>query len=164
MELKNSETYKNLAKAYSAECQARTRYEFVEYGFRYNGYEAIAQIIDTIAYQEFNHARMLYTQIQDGNQEEIKNIDIQDLKNVIENYDIIINTVPALIIDEELLHYISPTSYILDIASYPGGGVDYKKAKEYGVNAFLLPSLPTKCAPKSSGIAYAKAIERGVDK
>ena len=94
---------------------------------------------------------------------EIKNIDIQYLKNVIENYDIIINTVPALIIDEELLHYISPTSYILDIASYPGG-VDYKKAKEYGVNAFLLPSLPTKCAPKSSGIAYAKAIERGVDK
>lgn len=77
MELKNSETYKNLAKAYSAECQARTRYEFVEYGFRYNGYEAIAQIIDTIAYQEFNHARMLYTQIQDGNQEEIKNIDIE---------------------------------------------------------------------------------------
>ena len=33
MKLKESQTYLNLAKAYAAECQARTRYEFVEYGF-----------------------------------------------------------------------------------------------------------------------------------
>ena len=62
-----------------------------------------------------------------------------------------------------MLHYISPSSYILDVASYPGG-VDYKKAKEYGINAFLLPSLPLKYAPKTSGIEYAKAIERVMKK
>ena len=77
MKLKDSQTYLNLAKAYAAECQARTRYEFVEYGFRYNGYEAIAQIIDTIAYQEFNHARMLYTQIQNAELKQIDNIDVE---------------------------------------------------------------------------------------
>ena len=76
MKLKDSQTYKNLATAFSAECQARTRYEFVEYGFRYNGYEAIAQVIDKIAYQEFNHARMLYTKLQEASDEQIKNIDI----------------------------------------------------------------------------------------
>ncbi len=76
MKLKNSKTYQNLARAYSAECQARTRYEFVEYGLRYNGFEALAQIVDTIAYQEFNHARMLYTHIQNGDTKEIDNIDI----------------------------------------------------------------------------------------
>ena len=73
MELKDSKTLKNLARAFSAECQARTRYEFVEYGFRDNGYEAIATLIDKIAYQEFNHARMLYTHIQSVSKQTIDN-------------------------------------------------------------------------------------------
>ena len=93
----------------------------------------------------------------------IKNINLIDLKDYIDKYDLIINTIPSLILDEELLRYVSPSSYILDIASFPGG-VDYKKAKEYGINAYLLPSLPSKFKPKSSGIEYAKAIERGIEK
>jgi hypothetical protein len=32
MELRNSKTFVNLARAYAGECQARTRYEFIEYG------------------------------------------------------------------------------------------------------------------------------------
>lgn len=76
MKLKDSKTYLNLARAFAGECQARTRYEFVEYGFRYNGYEAIATIIDKVAYQEFNHARMLYTFIQQADQKQISNIEI----------------------------------------------------------------------------------------
>lgn len=76
MKLKDSQTFLNLARAYASECQARTRYEFVEYGFRYNGYEAIATTIDKIAYQEFNHARMLYTFIQDAELDQIDNIDV----------------------------------------------------------------------------------------
>lgn len=76
MELKDSQTYINLARAYTAECAARTRYEFCEYGFRYNGYEAIATLIDRIAYQEFNHARVLYMQIQDSEMKIVDNIDV----------------------------------------------------------------------------------------
>lgn len=76
MKLKDSKTYKNLATAYIAECSARARYEFCEYGFRYNGYEAIATMIDRIAYQEFNHARVLYTCIQDAELPQIDNIDV----------------------------------------------------------------------------------------
>lgn len=76
MKLHESQTFKNLARAFAGECMARTRYEFVEYGFRYNGYEAIATIIDKIAYQEFNHARMLYTYIQKADLSEVNNIEI----------------------------------------------------------------------------------------
>ena len=76
MKLKDSKTFVNLARAYMAECSARTRYEFCEYGFRYNGYEAIATLIDKIAYQEFNHARVLYTKLQDGEMKLIDNIDV----------------------------------------------------------------------------------------
>ena len=76
MKLKESRTYENLARSYASECQARTRYEFIEYGARYNDYKNIADIIDEIAYQEFNHARMFYTFIQDGEDEQIDNIEI----------------------------------------------------------------------------------------
>lgn len=73
MELKSSKTFEYLKKAYIAECSARTRYEFVEYGQRFNGYESLARITDKIAYQEFNHARMLYTHIQSVSKQTIDN-------------------------------------------------------------------------------------------
>ncbi len=76
MQLAESKTYVNLANAYAGECQARTRYEFMEYGARYNGYKTMSEIIDTIIYQEFNHARMLYTFIQQASDKPIKNIDL----------------------------------------------------------------------------------------
>ena len=76
MELKDSKTITNLARAYAAECQARTRYEFIEYGARMNDYKNIADIIDEIVYQEFNHARMFYTFIQKADKGEIENIEI----------------------------------------------------------------------------------------
>lgn len=76
MKLKNSKTYLNLAKAYAGECQARTRYEFIEYGARKEGYKAMAELIDGVVYQEFTHARMLYTFIQTADEGIIDNIDI----------------------------------------------------------------------------------------
>ena len=76
MKLIDSKTYKNLARAYAGECMARTRYEFIEYGARKEGYKNIADIIDTVVYQVFNHARMIYTFIQTASDGLIDNIDI----------------------------------------------------------------------------------------
>lgn len=76
MKLKDSQTYLNLARAYAGETMARTRYEFVEYGARKEGYKNIAELIDGVAYQEFNHARMLYTFIQTAYDGAIPNIDV----------------------------------------------------------------------------------------
>ncbi len=76
MKLIDSKTYQNLAFAYAGECQARTKYEFIEYGARNEGYKALAELIDKIVYNEFNHARMFYTKIQDASDEIIKNIEI----------------------------------------------------------------------------------------
>ena len=91
MELRNSKTYENLKKAFIAECSARTRYEFVEYGERFKGYEGLARVVDEIAYQEFNHARMLYTEIEkvaDGtidNEEVCVSLPFRQKWNMIEN-------------------------------------------------------------------------------
>lgn len=76
MKLKDSKTYINLAKSYAGECQARTRYEFIEYGARNAGYKYLAELIDKVVYNEFNHARMFYTYLQDSEETQIENIDI----------------------------------------------------------------------------------------
>ena len=76
MKLKDSQTYKNLARAFAGECQARTRYEFIEYGAREQGYKALADIIDKIAFQEFTHSRMIYSFIQSADEKTIDNIEI----------------------------------------------------------------------------------------
>ena len=91
MKLIESQTYLNLAKAFSAECQARTRYEFMEYGMRYNGYKTMAEIVDSIAYQEFNHARMFYTHLQKASTKPINNIDISGGFPFKEKWDILDN-------------------------------------------------------------------------
>lgn len=77
MKLKDSETFLNLAKAYAGECQARTRYEFIEYGARKEGYKQLAELIDGVVYNEFHHARMLYSFIQTA-----------DEKNTIDNIEV----------------------------------------------------------------------------
>ena len=91
MKLKESQTFLNLARAFAAECCARTRYEFVEYGARYNGQNAVADIIDKIAYQEFNHARMLYTKIESAASTLITNIDIKTSLPFKEKWDLVEN-------------------------------------------------------------------------
>ena len=75
MKLIDSKTYENLARSYAGECQARVRYEFIEYGARNEGYKQLAELIDKVVYNEFNHARMLYTKIQDASEKPIKNIE-----------------------------------------------------------------------------------------
>ena len=76
MKLIDSKTYENLARSYAGECQARVRYEFIEYGARNEGYKQLAELIDKVVYNEFNHARMLYTKIQDASEKPIKNIEV----------------------------------------------------------------------------------------
>lgn len=70
--LKNSKTYENLARAFAGECQAHVRYMFIEYGARNEGYVALSEIIDKVVYEEFNHARMLYSFLQTADENVIK--------------------------------------------------------------------------------------------
>ena len=91
MKLKDSKTYHNLAKAFAGETMARTRYEFIEYGARQQGYKAVAELIDTIAYQEFNHARMMYTFLQTADKGLIDNVDISSGYPFREKWDLVEN-------------------------------------------------------------------------
>lgn len=87
----------------------------------------------------------------------LENIDFPDLKRRISQYDYIFNTVPQIILKEELLRKMARDSCIIDIASAPGG-VDHVMAQSLGICTKLCPSLPGIYSPKSSGIMLAKKV------
>ncbi|MBO5774305.1 MAG: rubrerythrin family protein [Clostridia bacterium] len=91
MKLLNSKTYYNLAKSYAGECQAHVKYKFIEYGARKEGYTALAEIIDKVVYNEFIHARMFYTFIQEASDKPIANIEICGGYPFKEKWDLIEN-------------------------------------------------------------------------
>lgn len=65
-------------------------------------------------------------------------------------YDIIFNTIPALVFDKILLERINKNTLIIDLASSPGG-VDLKSARKAGIKIITALSLPGKVAPKTAG-------------
>lgn len=74
---------------------------------------------------------------------------LSELTSAISDYDYIFNTIPARVIDRELLEKTKQDVVIIDIASAPGG-VDFIAAKELTRNAKLCLGLPGKYAPRAS--------------
>lgn len=79
------------------------------------------------------------------------------LKSVADKFDVIFNTAPALILDEEILKTITSDCVVIDLASKPGG-VDFEKARDLGLKVIWALSLPGKCAPLSSGKIIKETI------
>lgn len=65
-------------------------------------------------------------------------------------YDIIFNSVPALIFTRKLLSKVAASTLIIDLASSPGG-VDFEAAEKLGTKVIKALSLPGKVAPKTAG-------------
>ena len=82
---------------------------------------------------------------------------LDNLKDHIHEFDIIFNTIPALILDDEILAHVRKYALIIDLASKPGG-VDFDAAKSYGVKVIWALSLPGKIAPVSSGAIIKDTI------
>lgn len=80
----------------------------------------------------------------------LRAIKTKDIVNTVSEYDIIFNTVPALVIDKNVLSEVKKNVLIIDLASKPGG-VDFNEAKALGINAVWSLSLPGKVAPISAG-------------
>lgn len=61
-------------------------------------------------------------------------------------YDLIINTVPHLILNKERLQYVKKDALLIDLASNPGG-IDKREAKERNLKLVWALALPGKVAP-----------------
>jgi dipicolinate synthase subunit A len=84
---------------------------------------------------------------------------IESLSQVIGRADLIVNTVPAPVINEELLNALTTQILIIDLASAPGG-TDFETAKRLNIKAILAPGLPGIVAPKTAGAILASSIPR----
>lgn len=70
------------------------------------------------------------------------------------SYDLVVNTVPTMMLGREELSALKPDVLVIDLASRPGG-VDRDAAAELGVKVVWALSLPGRVAPESSG-SYMK--------
>ena len=64
-------------------------------------------------------------------------------------FDVIINTVPHLVLTEERLKYVKKHCLLIDLASNPGG-IDKRAVKENNLKFVWALSLPGKVAPTTS--------------
>lgn len=72
-----------------------------------------------------------------------------ELDKELSKYDIIMNTVPSMILDDKKLEKVRKDCLIIDLASNPGG-VDRIAAKTKGIKTIWALSLPGKVAPLTS--------------
>lgn len=83
-----------------------------------------------------------------------------NLENLVENifkYDIIINTIPAIILNYENMKYIRKDTLLIDLASNPGG-IDKNEAENEGLKLIHALGLPGKIAPVTSAKFIKKII------
>lgn len=79
--------------------------------------------------------------------------------NTQHHFDIIFNTVPALVLPRSYLRLLPSSSVIIDIAASPGG-TDFAAAEQLGIKAISALSLPGKVAPRTAGEILVRAIPR----
>ena len=84
-------------------------------------------------------------------------IHTEDLPVFAGDFDLIINTVPAMVLTEEVLKRVRDDALIIDLASKPGG-VDFPGAKRLSKKVIWALSLPGKTAPVTSGEIIKEAI------
>lgn len=87
---------------------------------------------------------------------------IESLEDNLDNKDIIFNTVPSIVLDDSKLKILKKESAkcsIIELASKPGG-VDLRKAKEYGTKIINAQGLPGKVAPYSAAEYIKETIEK----
>ncbi|CBL16719.1 MULTISPECIES: dipicolinate synthase subunit DpsA [Ruminococcus] len=84
-------------------------------------------------------------------------VHISRLEETLPGYDLVFNTVPAVLLDEARLWKLRSDALIIDLASKPGG-VDFDTASRLGRKTVWALSLPGKVAPITAGDMIACTI------
>lgn len=87
-----------------------------------------------------------------------KGLELRKISTMV-RFDMIFNTVPALVLDRSYLRLLDQNTVIIDIASSPGG-TDFEEACRLDIKAIHALSLPGKVAPITSGKILVQAIPR----
>ena len=87
--------------------------------------------------------------------------DIRGLDSNFDGIDVIINTIPARIIDSESMRRISHDCYILDLASYDV--MDSSVAEENELRYSVEHGLPGRFTPRTAGESLVKSVLRTIE-
>lgn len=82
---------------------------------------------------------------------------LQKFRYSYDKYSYVFNTIPALVLDADMLQLLPDNIMIYDIASYPGG-TDFSYCDMHGIRAGLYLGLPGKYYPKEAGVVIASCI------
>ena len=88
---------------------------------------------------------------------------LDELTNYVSDTDILINTIPHLIVTAKVIAKMPVQTLIIDLASKPGG-TDFRYAEKRGIKALLAPSLPGIVAPKTAGTILANVLSNLLEK
>ena len=83
-------------------------------------------------------------------------VDIRQLESV-GDFDVVFNTVPALLFTRSVLEKMNRETLLIDLASRPGG-VDFAAAADAQIKTIWARSLPGRVAPKSAGLIIKNTI------
>ena len=84
-------------------------------------------------------------------------VETKNIKNYINTFDYIFNTVPALVLTENIISRCKKDAIIIDLASMPGG-TDFNAAKKLNIKSVHALSLPSKVAPKTAAKFIAETL------
>lgn len=76
-------------------------------------------------------------------------VGFDELERALRTADVVINTIPAVVLGKNELLQIKENALILDLASKPGG-IDWGSAERFGLHPIQALSLPGKFSPKSA--------------
>ena len=80
-----------------------------------------------------------------------------ELAAALSNCDVLVNTVPARVLDAPLLCCLREGTLLLELASAPGG-FDRLAAEQQGLRVLAAPGLPGRSAPEEAALAIRGAV------
>ena len=86
-----------------------------------------------------------------------ESIRLEELSCELGGFQLIVNTIPAQVLDASRLAWVDPEVFILDLASAPGG-VDRDRAEELGLRILQAPGLPGRTAPVTAAGAIRDSV------
>ena len=89
----------------------------------------------------------------------MQTISLQHIKQIANQMDMVLNTIPARVIDEDVLRAFRNGTWLLEMASAPYG-FDRDVAIALGCRCDVLPALPARYAPVSAAAALHGTVWR----
>jgi dipicolinate synthase subunit A len=81
----------------------------------------------------------------------MKAVPIKELPTYLGQMNVIVNTVPAMMLDRRMLDLVREDVFLLDLASTPGG-IDFAYAAEKGLKTVHALGIPGKVACRSAAV------------